>query len=59
MRFDGLECYLATGFSVGYRGEGPTALAMFAAAAGFGEREELLKRVAGLPQDFQGILVAK
>lgn len=59
VRFSGFECYLATGFSVGYRGEGPTGLAMFAAAAGLGERDELLNRVAGLPRDFQGGLVAK
>lgn len=57
VRFGGFECYLATGFSIGYRGEGPTGLAMFAEECGFGKRSELSDVIAALHADFRGALV--
>lgn len=57
VRFPGFETYLATGFSIGYRGEGPTGLAMFAKECGFGNRPEISDVIAGLHADFRGALV--
>lgn len=52
----GFETYLATGYSIGYRGEGPTGLATFAAEVGWGELEELREEIAALPMEFRGVL---
>ena len=59
IEFDGADTYLATGFSIGYRGTGPTGLAHFAAKCGFGKFGELIDRISALDQDFQGVLFEK
>lgn len=56
VRFPGFETYLATGFSIGYRGEGQAGLAMFAEECGFGKGSELPHIVAALHADFRGAL---
>lgn len=56
VRFGGFECYLATGFSIGYAGEGPNGLAKFASECGWGDRLEILKEIAALPMEFRGVL---
>lgn len=52
----GADAYLATGFSIGYSGEGPNGLAEFAAECGWGDRWEILKEIAALPMEFRGVL---
>lgn len=59
IEFADCDTYLATGFSIGYRGEGPTGLARFAAEHGFGEFKDLIDQIAALSQDFQGVLFKK
>lgn len=56
VEFDGSDTYFATGFSIGYRGEGPSGLAHFAAEHGFGKFTDLLTQIAELEQDFRGVL---
>lgn len=52
----GADAYLATGFSIGYRGTGPHGLAKFASECGWGDRLEILEEVAALPMEFRGVL---
>lgn len=56
IEFGGSDTYLATGFSIGYNGTGPTGLAHFAAKCGFGKFEDLIDQISALDQDFQGVL---
>lgn len=52
----GADAYLATGFSIGYRGTGPHGLAKFCEVCGWGDRLELLQEIAALPTEFRGVL---
>lgn len=42
------ESYLATGFSVGYYGEGPTGFARFLAKHGFGDLDDLRYEIGNM-----------
>ena len=54
-------CYLATGFSLGYRGEGPRGLAKMAALMFYENMvtDEYLNTIAKTPADWQGILFCR
>jgi hypothetical protein len=51
--------FQTTEFDVGERGAKAAALAKFAAAAGFGEAQEIYSYLSGLPQDSPGILFSE
>lgn len=57
VEWNGGMCYLATGFSIGYRGEGPTGLATFLTSQDFGDMGDFRNVVAGLDENFRGTLV--
>ena len=52
----GESSYLATGFAVGYGGEGPCGLARFGFQCGFGTERGLQRQIALLDIDYQGPL---
>jgi len=54
-----LETYLATGFGVGYAGEGSEGLVRFLVEHGFGSEEDMRRIVRGVGQDFRGVLIVK
>lgn len=47
-------CFLASGFSGGYGGQGPVGLSKIASECGFGELDDLKKYVCQLPMEFKG-----
>jgi hypothetical protein len=51
--------FQTTEFDVGERGAKAAALAKFAAAAGFGDAQEIYSFLSGLPQDSPGILFSE
>jgi len=55
--FAGFEQYYAPGLRVGTQGLATEALAHFAAQAGFGPEQELLRIYQKLPADYSGQLV--
>ncbi len=50
------ECYLATGFSISYRGEGPAGFARFLESQDVGDYGEILNLLAVLDEKFEGLL---
>lgn len=51
--------YLATGFSIGYMGEGPTGFAKFLADQDFGDYSELRSKISMLSENWTGVLAER
>ncbi len=51
--------YLSTGFSLGYRGEGPTGLARILETCGYGTLEQLRSKIAALDAEYEGDILAE